>query len=406
MMIEDISIRNEFRGINFYIWAAINSVFEGTLRSIFSMLFGAGMLLFLNRLEKKLPGVLPAEFFFRRQLWLLVFGLADAYLLLWSGDILFKYALCGMFLFAFKRLSPKQLMLASLTCLILFTARENVDHQRIVNKIELGESALKLNKNDSAYTSEQADAIAFAKEYREENRIEVKRKKAAEETKLMQGSYADVYQNRSADAYRNQTHNFFHHYIWDILIFMFLGMAFFKNGIITGTASPKVYWYMLAIGLVIGAVLSFYNLYFIYRVKYNWYEYHKQTPFLFYEIARVFRSLGFFALIMLLTRVKSLQWFFQLMRPVGQMALTNYLMQAIICGLIFYGFGFGLYNSLERYQLYYVVGGVWVIQILYSYIWLRYFRFGPFEWLWRSLTYWKLHPIRKTNIDNNSKGTL
>jgi uncharacterized protein len=211
----------------------------------------------------------------------------------------------------------------------------------------------------------------------------------------MQGSYADVYKNRSADAYRNQTHNIFYHYIWDILIFMFLGMAFFKNGILTGTASPKFYWYMMAVGLGVGAILSYYNLYFIYRVRYNWYEYHKQTPFLFYEIARVFRSLGFFALIMLLTRVKHIQWFFQSMRPVGQMAFTNYLMQAIICGLIFYGFGFGLYNRLERYQLYYVVGGVWVIQILYSHIWLRYFRFGPFEWLWRSLTYWKLQPIQK-----------
>jgi uncharacterized protein len=226
MLIEDISIRNEFKGINFYIWAAINCVFEGTLRSIFSMLFGAGMLLFISRLEKKLPGVLPAEFFFRRQCWLLVLGLVDAYLLLWSGDILFGYALCGMLLFAFKRLLPKQLMLASLVCLILFTARENIDHLRIVNKIQLGERLLKLNKNDYAYTSKQADAIAFAKEYREENRIEVKRKKAAE-TKLIQGSYADVYENRSADAYRNQTHNIFYHYIWDILIFMFLGMALF-----------------------------------------------------------------------------------------------------------------------------------------------------------------------------------
>ena len=67
-LIEDISIRQEFSGINFYVWAAVNGVFEGTLRSIFSMLFGAGMLLFISRLEKRLPGLLPAEYFFRRQL--------------------------------------------------------------------------------------------------------------------------------------------------------------------------------------------------------------------------------------------------------------------------------------------------------------------------------------------------
>lgn len=91
----------------------------------------------------------------------------------------------------------------------------------------------------------------------------------------MQGNYGDAYQNRSADSYRNETNNFFYHYVWDILIFMFLGMAFFKLGILTGAASPKIYWHMLAIGLSVGAILSYYNLYFFYRVKYDLYQHHK-----------------------------------------------------------------------------------------------------------------------------------
>ncbi len=330
VMIEDITLRQEYSGINFYVWAAVNGVFEGTMRSIFSMLFGAGMLLFIDRLEKKLSGILPAEYFFRRQLWLLVFGLFDAYLLLWSGDILYGYALCGMLLFAFKRVSPRYLIIASLVCLILFTARDNVDRIRTVNQIHTGEKALIEEKKGSPLTTKQSDAISFVKALKEENTPEAKRKKAEEETKLMQGSYRDVYQNRSADSYRNETNNFFYHYVWDILIFMFLGMAFFKTGILTGAVSSKLYWYILLIGISIGAILSYYNLYFIYRVKYDWYEYNKQTPFSFYEIARVFRSLGFFALIMLLYKARSLQWFYNLMRPVGQMAFTNYLMQSII----------------------------------------------------------------------------
>ena len=81
------------------------------------------------------------------------------------------------------------------------------------------------------------------------------------------------------------------------------------------------------------------------------------------------------------------------MRPVGQMAFTNYLMQSIICGFIFYGIGFGMYAQLQRYEVYYVVGVVWLLQIVYSHIWMHYFRFGPFEWLWRSLTYWKRQPM-------------
>ena len=70
-------------------------------------------------------------------------------------------------------------------------------------------------------------------------------------------------------------------------------------------------------------------------------------------------------------------------------------MQTVICTTIFYGYGFGLYGQLERYQLYYVVLGVWIFQLLLSPLWLRYFAFGPMEWLWRSLTYGKLQPMRK-----------
>ena len=77
------------------------------------------------------------------------------------------------------------------------------------------------------------------------------------------------------------------------------------------------------------------------------------------------------------------------------MAFTNYLMQSIFCATIFYGFGFGLYGKLERYEQYYVVGAIWLFQIIFSNIWLQYYRFGPFEWVWRSLTYWKKQPMKR-----------
>jgi uncharacterized protein len=101
---------------------------------------------------------------------------------------------------------------------------------------------------------------------------------------------------------------------------------------------------------------------------------------------------------MLLYKSGWFKWLFNMMRPVGQMAFTNYLMQSIICGLIFFGVGFGMYGRLQRYELYYVVGAVWIFQIIFSHIWMRYFRFGPFEWLWRSLTYWKAQPMKKASI--------
>ena len=89
-------------------------------------------------------------------------------------------------------------------------------------------------------------------------------------------------------------------------------------------------------------------------------------------------------------------WLFKLMRPVGQMAFTNYLAQSLICGVYFYGYGFGQIGYLQRYEIYYMVGTIWLVEIGWSHLWLRHFRFGPLEWLWRSLTYWKLQPIKKS----------
>ena len=133
------------------------------------------------------------------------------------------------------------------------------------------------------------------------------------------------------------------------------------------------------------------------EMQFNFFDYTKHVSYTLYEIPRTFRSVGIFGLIMMLYKTGWFNWLFALVRPVGQMAFTNYLMQSLICGLIFYGIGFGYFGQLQRYELYYVVGGVWIFQIIVSHIWLRYYRFGPMEWIWRSLTYWKLQPFKKTS---------
>lgn len=79
----------------------------------------------------------------------------------------------------------------------------------------------------------------------------------------------------------------------------------------------------------------------------------------------------------------------------GQMALTNYILTSILCVFYFYGYGLKQYGRLEFFQLYYVVDAVWIVLLGFSTVWLRYFQFGPLEWLWRSLTYWKRQPFRR-----------
>jgi uncharacterized protein len=82
---------------------------------------------------------------------------------------------------------------------------------------------------------------------------------------------------------------------------------------------------------------------------------------------------------------------------VGKMALSNYLAQTMLCNVFFMGFGFAMFGRLQRYELYIVVLAIWILQLIYSPFWLKYFRYGPFEWLWRNLTYMKMQPLRKEN---------
>jgi uncharacterized protein len=102
---------------DYYTMATIFSFFDGTMRGLFSMLFGAGMILFTQN-KKELPdGPSVAEFYYRRLLWLVLFGMFNAFILLWFGDILYFYGMCGMVLFLFRKTSPKWLLVLALVCM-------------------------------------------------------------------------------------------------------------------------------------------------------------------------------------------------------------------------------------------------------------------------------------------------
>ena len=113
--IDNAGIINVFKGSHtnrdYYTAAIIFTFFEGTMRGLFSMLFGAGMVLFMMN-KRAMPGEAPvAEYYYRRLLWLVLFGLFNEFILLWVGDILYFYGLCGMLLFAFRKLKPHWLII-------------------------------------------------------------------------------------------------------------------------------------------------------------------------------------------------------------------------------------------------------------------------------------------------------
>jgi uncharacterized protein len=389
----DPSILDE-TGVNYSTWYLVNWIPEGTQRAIFSMLFGAGIVLFTSRLENKLNGTLPLDFFIRRQLWLMVFSLFDVFVLLWNGDILLDYACLGLIMVAFRKLSGKALLVGAGVCFVLMLARENRDFYQDKKRIYRGEAAALVDTTVTKLSSKQKEELGDMTEFKEKNLHENKVKRVEKAKRKATGSYEDVYEYRT-NRYIDDLVPYLFFGIWDVLLFMFVGMAFFKLGILTGKAPVKIYLIMFIAGTGLGLTFSYLRLQPFIDSKFNWFDYTKNVKFQFYELSRTCRSIGLFGFIMLLYKSGWVKWFFALMRPVGQMAFTNYLMQSVLCGMYFNGIGFGMYGSLERHEIYYVVAVVWVLQIIWSHIWLHYFRFGPLEWAWRSLTYWKKQPMKK-----------
>ena len=390
----DPSVLNEWGTINFKVWYFVDWFPEGTQRAIFSMLFGAGILLFVGGKEKRLDGLLPADYFFRRQLWLMIFSLIDVFILLWYGDILLDYACLGMIMYSFRKLSSKALLIGAGLCFVFMLARENRDLYHDKKVISRGEKIAAIDTTITKLSIIEKEQLNAMQDFKDRTTIEGRQKRMKKAMLKTQGSYETLYEYRTS-RYVDDLVRYLFFGIWDVLLFMFFGMAFFKMGILTGQASVKVYAGMCIVGLGMGLTFSYFRLQSFIDVKFNWYEYTKNVSFGFYELSRTFRSIGILGLLMLLYKSGLFKWLFALMRPVGQMAFTNYLMQSFMCGLFFYGIGLGMYGHLQRHEVYYVVAAVWTLQIIWSHAWLKFFRFGPLEWAWRSLTYWKLQPFKK-----------
>ena len=389
----DPSVMKE-TGLNYYWWYITAMIFDGTQRALFSMLFGAGIILFIGRQENRSEGLQPADYFFRRQLWLIAFSLFDVFILLWNGDILLDYACFGMILFTFRKLQPRTLIIAASVCLALMLARENRDFYQLKSVVAKGEAVAAIDTIKTKLTEDQKADLEEMTGFKKRTTPEGKQKRVEEAKREVLGSYARVYEYRTND-YIDHLARFVFLYGWDILIFFFLGMAFYKNGVLTGKASVSIYAWMAVLGWTVGIPLAYLRVHALIDYNFNFYEYVKHVPLQFYQLDRVARSLGLLGTIMLLYKSGVFNWFFRLLQPVGQMALTNYLSQSLICGLLFSGFAFGLYGKLQRYEVYNVVHIIWVFPIIFCNIWMRFCLYGPVEWLWRSLTYWEKQPLVK-----------
>ena len=393
----DLNLNNEYSGPNYYMWIISNAFFEGSFRALFSILFGASTILLLYRAEKKPDGLPPADFYYRRLMWLLVFGLINGFILLWPGDILFSYAVCGFFLFPFRNMKPRQLLMIGLVIMLVSGIKATHRMYQLKDLRVKGVAALQLEQQHVKLTDQQETDKTNWLQFQALNNTNTLRKEADTQNLVLHKKYADISRYYKSITEQYESINLYLSDFWDVLTFFFVGMAFYKWGVLSAERSKKLYWIFLLVGYTVGLTLGFLIINAHIKTRFDDSELADHLVVDFYQAKRLFMAMGHIGLITLLYKYHFIDRAIKVLARVGQMTLTNYLMQSILCGLFFYGFGFGMFGKLERYQLYYVVLGVWVFHLLFSNLWLSYFRYGPFEWVWRSLTYWKIQPLKRRN---------
>ena len=383
------SIDRADTGLNLSVFMFMDIFVEGSMRTIFSILFGAGLLIFINK-----PNVEPRtikSLFYRRSLLLVAFGLFNSYILLWLGDILYTYGMTGLVLYWFRDLSARKLAGISAGIILLLSLLHTASY---MYSAELGEATriIEALPAGTTLTSEQEEVLRDWGDFLNQQYVGVKL--AEQQLRLMQSGYIDNFRGIIPINFMLQTTGFIATTFWDALAMMLLGMALFKWGLLDCSRTARVYGAMALAGLCIGLpintweTLAFVNSGF----HFEWAALNRPT----YDLGRLSLALGYIGLIMLICKSGVLKKMQRLLSKVGQMALTNYLSHSLICNFIFMGWGLGLAGALHRIEIYYLVLGIWIFQIIASSLWLNYFRFGPAEWVWRSLTYKKRQPFGLT----------
>jgi uncharacterized protein len=383
---DDPTVTGGATGANLWVWIAMHVLAEGKMRCLFSMVFGASVILLTSRLEARRDA---ADIYYRRTLWLLLFGVVHAYLL-WLGDILYPYAMCGLALYPFRKMGARGLLIIGAVLLVLNAGVYVGEGFKDRGMLKDGLAAVEASKQGKKLTDKQEEAKGAYEEWRKFNRPTADElKKDAEKWR---GNALSVIEARAKSVSFFHSIPYYHPWNWDVWCMMFIGMALLKLGVLGAERSLRFYAWMALIGYGIGLPVNSYTAWVIVRSNFDpvIHSFANST----YDVGRLSIALGHLGLIMLLAKAGLFRWIISGLGAIGQMAFSNYLFQSVVTAFLFTGYGFALYGKLQRYQLYYVVAAIWIVQLIISPIWLRRFRFGPLEWGWRSLTYWKRQPMR------------
>jgi len=370
-------------------WFFTHIFFDQKFLTIFATLYGAGLVMMAERAEAR--GAPYTGAWYRRNFWLLLFGAAHGYLI-WFGDILFHYALMGMLVFPLRKLAPRALIIAatvllSIGMLMQFAGGTYMaDLQRRGAEVQaLVDAGETLNEEQAATLEEWQASAAFLKPPEEQ---------VAEDVAAYTGGYAGIVAHRFPMVVMMETQATIGFVVWRVGGIMLLGMALMKLGVLSGARSRAVYRRMMQVGYGFGLPIALFSAWQLNAHHWDMLWMFRVGGLPNY-IGSLFVACGHIGLVMMIVKTGAMRSLMNRFAAVGRMAFTNYLMHSIVMTTIFYGYGFGLYGQIPRVWQMAFVAAMLAFQLWASPWWLARYRFGPAEWLWRSLSYLSVQPMRK-----------
>lgn len=349
------------------VWAVNYVLTDGKMRALFTMLFGASLVLIAERAAA--AGARPASVHYRRLFWLFVFGMIHAWCF-WYGDILVQYAVAGAVMFLVWRWRTRALLVLAAVMLVLQLGL-NLGHHQDLRTVRAAATA-----PGASAEAKKAWSDRLAKEV-------PPRTVAEREIRLYRdGGVVEAFQARKPMTIFFQT-LLLPLSMPEVLGFMALGMALFRTGFLTGAWSRRAYWLTAAAGYGIAVPLMIPIARSVAAA--DWDPVLLPLTDSAGLVLRPFIALAHAAAVILLVQSGAARWLAVRLAAAGRMAFSNYLGTTLVATTLFYGYGLGLFGTLSRAELYIVVFGIWALILTWSKPWLDRFAHGPLEWVWRRL---------------------
>ncbi|MGE5520996.1 MAG: DUF418 domain-containing protein [Candidatus Dadabacteria bacterium] len=409
------------KGWNYRAYGLMELLFDGKMRGLIALVFGASMVLFLTK--EAPPGRQPAaDVFIKRQLLLIILGLLNAIVFLWTHDILFHLGVMGILLFPLVRFSQKALLIGFLLLTCVYCAKlywNHADDKKAYSRY-LSVTALeaKYKKQDSISKAKgvavKKDSInAVQKQWKNTwvGRAASMKPDLKKDQGIIQemrsGSYGKIWNQLLPQSQARESQWIYTLGIWDLGAMILLGMLLYKLQFFNNRLSGKQYL-LIAFGCIsAGFLLGWFRLYFNQVALHDYVKYINKY-FLPYTVLQPFEQAflvtGYASLLMAFINSGFLSQVWKGLQAVGKLSLTNYIMQTLACTIFFYGYGMGYFGRLSQFELYFFVVEVIIVQLAFSILWLRVYNYGPLEWLLRRLSYgkWMNRRLTKpTMVDAN-----